>query len=145
MVDALHPTIIMLRDTPSGGISKQGAGLKSSGLRALSKRYSPDEHAASGMVLRLSTRETMSLITSVGSEFQPLFRRTLLGSAIVSAWVSDEGGGALAGMEERTKMEKRICAAGSGQVMMTTSRRLTYETHTSSVRSEEHTSELQSR
>ena len=33
----------------------------------------------------------------------------------------------------RTKMEKRICAAGSGQVMMTTGRRLTYETHTSSV------------
>ena len=88
----------------------------------------------------------MSLITSVGSEFQPLFRRTLLSSAIVSAWVSDEGGGALAGMEdwtrgggalagmeERTKMEKRICAAGSGQVMMTTTHRLTYETHTSSV------------
>ena len=75
----------------------QGAGLKSYGLRALSKRYSPDEHAASGMVLRLSTRETMSLITSVGSEFQPLFRRTLLGSAIVSAWVSDEGGRRLSG------------------------------------------------
>ena len=71
----------------------QGAGLKSYGLRALSKRYSPDEHAASGMVLRLSTRETMSLITSMGSEFQPLFRRMLLGSAIVSAWVSDKGGG----------------------------------------------------
>ena len=80
----------------------------------------------------------MSVITSVGSEFQPLFRRTLLGSAIVSAWVSDEGGGALAGMEDgrdyvRTKMEKRICAAGSGQVMMITARRLTYETHTSSI------------
>ena len=45
----------------------------------------------------------MSLITSVGSEFQPLFRRTLLGSAIVSAWVSDEGGGALAGMEDWTR------------------------------------------
>ena len=30
-------------------------------------------------------------------------------------------------------MEKRICAAGSGQVMMTTTRRLTYETHTNSV------------
>ena len=64
------------------------------------KQYSPDEHTASGMVLRLSTRETMILITSVGSEFQPLFRRTLLGSAIVSAWVSEEGGGALAGMED---------------------------------------------
>ena len=97
------------------------------------------------MVLRLSTRETMSLITSVGSEFQPLFRRTLLGYAIVSAWVAEEGGGALAGMEDwtrgdapagmdvRTKMEKRICAAGSGQVMMTTACRLTYETHTSSL------------
>ena len=85
------------------------------------------------MVLRLSTRETISLITFVGSEFQPLFRRTLLAYAIVSAWVSDEGGGALAGMEERTKMDKRICAAGSGQVMMTIARRLTYETHTSSV------------
>ena len=56
------------------------------------------------MVLRLSTRETMSLITSVGSEFQPLFWWTLLGSAIVSAWVSDEGGGALAGMEDWTIM-----------------------------------------
>ena len=33
----------------------------------------------------------MSLITSVGSEFQPLFRRTLLGSAIVSAWVLEDG------------------------------------------------------
>ena len=97
------------------------------------------------MVLKLATRETMSLITSVGSEFQPLFRRTLLGFAIVSAWVPDEGGGALAGMEywmgggalagmeERTKMEKRICDAGSGQVMMTTARRLSYDTHTSSV------------
>ena len=42
-------------------------------------------------------RETMSLITSVGSEFQPLFRRTLLGSASVSAWVSDEGGTRLSG------------------------------------------------
>ena len=59
----------------------------------MSKRYSPDEHTASGMVLRLSTCKTMSLITSVGSEFEPLFRRTLLGSAIVSFWVSDEGGG----------------------------------------------------
>ena len=85
-------------------MSKQGAGLKSSGLRALSKRYSPDKHAASGMVLRLSTRETMSLITSVGSEFQPLFRRTLLGSTIVSAWVSEEGGSALAGREDWTIM-----------------------------------------
>ena len=86
--------IVMLRETPFlkiRGISKQGAGLKSTGLRDLSKRYSPDEHAASGMVLRLSTRETMSLITSMGSEFQPLFRWTLLGSTIVSAWVSDEG------------------------------------------------------
>ena len=49
------------------------------------------------MVLRLSTRETMSLITSVGSKFQPLFRRTLLGSAIVSAWVLDEEGRRLRG------------------------------------------------
>ena len=49
------------------------------------------------MVLRLSTRETMSLLTFVGSEFQPLFRRTLLGSAIVSAWVLDEGGRRLSG------------------------------------------------
>ena len=72
-------------------------------LRALSKRYSPDEHVANDMVLRLSTCETMSLITSVRSEFQPLFRRTLLGSAIVSAWVSDEGGGALVGMEDWTR------------------------------------------
>ena len=80
----------------------------------MSKRYSPDEHAASGMVLRLSTRETMSLITSVGSEFQPLFRRTLLGSAIVSAWVSDEGGGALAGMEDWT----RLCADKDGEANM---------------------------
>ena len=66
-------------------------------MRALSKRYSPDEHAASGMVLRLSTHETMSLITFVGSEFQPLFQRTLLGSTIVSAWVSDEGGRRVSG------------------------------------------------
>ena len=49
----------------------------------------------------------MSLITSVGSEFQPLFRRTLLGSAIVSARVSEEGGGALAGMEDWTIMCER--------------------------------------
>ena len=40
----------------------------------------------------------------MGSEFQPLFRRTLLGSAIVSAWVSEEGGGALVGMEDWTMM-----------------------------------------
>ena len=67
------------------------------------------------MVLRLSTRETMSLITSVGSEFQPLFRRTLLGSAIVSAWVSDEGGGgALAGMEAWT----RLCVDKDGEANM---------------------------
>ena len=46
----------------------------------------------------------MSLITSVGSEFQPLFQRPLLGSAIVSDWVSEEGGGALAGMEDWTIM-----------------------------------------
>ena len=32
-----------------------------------------------------------------GSEFQSLFRRALLGSAIVSAWVSDEGGRLLSG------------------------------------------------
>ena len=74
----------------------------------------PDEHAVSGMVLRLSTRETMILITSVGSEFQPLFRRTLLGSAIVSAWVSDEGGGALAGMEDWM----RLCANKDGESNM---------------------------
>ena len=49
------------------------------------------------MVLRMSTRETMSLITSVRSEFQPLFQRTMLDSAIVSAWVSDEGGRRLSG------------------------------------------------
>ena len=90
------------------------------------------------MVLRLSTRETMSMTTSVGSEFQPLFWRTLLGSAIVSAWGSEEGGMRLSGdgrLDDyvRTKMEKRICDVGSGQVMMTTARRLTYETHTSSV------------
>ena len=97
----------------SGGISKQGASLKSSGLRALSKWYSLDKHAASGMVLRLSTRETMSLITSVGSEFQPLFRRTLLGSAIVSAWVSEEGGGALAGWKIG-----RLCADKDGEENM---------------------------
>ena len=56
----------------------------------------------------------MSLITSVGSEFQPLFRRTLLGSAIVSAWVSDEGGGALAGMEDWA----RLCADKDGEANM---------------------------
>ena len=66
------------------------------------------------MVLRLSTHETMSLITFVGSEFQPLFRRMLLGSAIVSAWVSDEGGGALAGMEDWT----RLCADKDGKANM---------------------------
>ena len=66
------------------------------------------------MVLRLSTRETMSKITTVGSEFQPLFRRTLLGSAIVSAWVSDEGGGTLAGMEDWT----RLCADKDGGANM---------------------------
>ena len=60
----------------------------------------------SGMVLRLYTRETMSLITSVGSEFEPLFWRKLLGSAIVRARVSDEGEGALVGMEDWT----RLCA-----------------------------------
>ena len=63
------------------------------------------------MVLRLSTHETMSLITFVGSEFQPLFRRTLLGSAIVSAWVLDEGGGALAGMED-WKRGRRLSGDG---------------------------------
>jgi hypothetical protein len=46
----------------------------------------------------------MSLITYVGSEFQPLFLRTLLGSAIVSASVPEERGGALAGMEDWTIM-----------------------------------------
>ena len=66
------------------------------------------------MVLRLYTRETMSLITSVGREFQPLFWRTLLGSAIVSAWVSDEGGGALAGMEDWM----RLCADKDGEANM---------------------------
>ena len=66
------------------------------------------------MVLRLSTHETMSLITSVGSEFQPLFWRTLLGSAIVSAWVSDEGGGALAGMEDWTQ----LCVDKDGEANM---------------------------
>ena len=54
----------------------------------------------------------MSLITSGGSEFQPLFRRTLLGSAIVSAWVSDEGGGALAGMEDWTRGGRRLSGDG---------------------------------
>ena len=66
------------------------------------------------MVLRLSTHETMSLITSVGSELQPLFRQTLLSSAIVSAWVSDEGGGALAGMEDWM----RLCADKDGKANM---------------------------
>ena len=33
----------------------------------------------------------------------------------------------------RTKIERRMCAAESGQVMMTTACRLTYETHTSIV------------
>ena len=66
------------------------------------------------MVLRLYTCETMSLITYVGIEFQPLFRWTLLGSAIVSAWVSDEGGGALAGMEDWT----RLCADKDEEVNM---------------------------
>ena len=33
-----------------------------------------------------------SRLKSDTCEFQPLFRRTLLGSAIVSDWVSDEGG-----------------------------------------------------
>ena len=66
------------------------------------------------MVLKLSTCETMSLITFVGSEFHPLFRRTLLGSAIVSAWVSDEGGGTLAGMEDWT----RLCADKDGEANM---------------------------
>ena len=56
----------------------------------------------------------MSLITSVGSKFQPLFQRTLLGSAIVSAWVLDEGGGALAGMEDWT----RLCADKDGEENM---------------------------
>ena len=65
----------------------------------------------------------MSLITSAGSKFQPLFRRTLLGSAIVSPWVSKEGeapsrDGRLDDYVQM-RMEKRICAAGSGQVMMT--------------------------
>ena len=49
----------------------------------------------------------------MGSEFQPLFRRTLLGSAIVSAWVSDEGG-ALAGMEDWM----RLCADKDGEANM---------------------------
>ena len=56
----------------------------------------------------------MSLITSVGSKFQPLFRQTLLGSAIVSAWVSDEGGGALVGMKDWT----RLCADKDGEANM---------------------------
>ena len=56
----------------------------------------------------------MSLITSMGSEFQPFFRRTLLGSAIVCAWVLDEGGGALAGMEDWT----RLCADKDGEANM---------------------------
>ncbi len=66
------------------------------------------------MILRLSTREIMSLITSMGSEFQPLFRQTLDDFAIVSAWVSDEGGGALAGMEDWT----RLCADKDGEANM---------------------------
>ena len=45
-----------------------------------------------------------SRLKSDTCEFQPLFRRTLLGSAIVSDWVSEEGGGALAGMEDWTIM-----------------------------------------
>ena len=56
----------------------------------------------------------MSLITFVGSEIQPLFRRTLLGYAIVSAWVSDKGGDALAGMEDWT----RLCAHKDGEANM---------------------------
>ena len=56
----------------------------------------------------------MSLITYVGSEFQPLFRRMLLRPAIVSAWVSDEGGGALAGMEDWM----RLCADKDGETNM---------------------------
>ena len=56
----------------------------------------------------------MSLITSVGSEFQPLFRWALLGSAIVSAWVSNEGGGALARMEDWT----RLCVDKDGEANM---------------------------
>ena len=62
----------------------------------------------------------------------------LLGSAIVSAWVLDKGGGALAGMEDWT----RLCADKDGEANMCrgkwtgdddTTRRLTYKTHTSSV------------
>ena len=53
----------------------------------------------------------MSLISSVGSEFQPIFWRTLLWSAIVSAWVLEEGGGALAGMED-WKRGRRLSGDG---------------------------------
>lgn len=71
----------------------------------MSKRYSPDEHAA---------RRNNELDYLCGERIPATLSVDAARFAIVSAWVSDEGGGALAGMEDWT----RLCADKDGEANM---------------------------